>query len=85
MKAQQWVGRTEATTPSSVPLRRRPGLADESPGSTFWYTGGGNPAGALALGAGVAAAAVCVDTLSTGPVAFAAALMLRMRLVGPVE
>ncbi len=83
MKAQQWVGRTEATTPSSVPLRRGPGLPDESPGSTFWYTGGVNPACALALVAGVDAAAVCVDTLSTGP--FAAALMLRMRLVGPVE
>ncbi|CAM5299324.1 hypothetical protein SAVIM40S_03570 [Streptomyces avidinii] len=41
------------------------------------------PAGALALAAGVTAAAVCVDTLCTGPVA--AALMRRMRLIGPVE
>ncbi|MFI8338618.1 hypothetical protein ACIF8W_00805 [Streptomyces sp. NPDC085639] len=47
------------------------------------YTGGVNPAGAFALVAGATAAAVCADTLSTGPVA--AALMLRMRLVGPVE
>ncbi|MFE9561329.1 purine-cytosine permease family protein [Streptomyces sp. NPDC006487] len=44
-------------------------LTDESPGSPFWYTGGVNRAGALALTAGIAAAALCVDTLYTGPVA----------------
>ncbi|MFI5647627.1 purine-cytosine permease family protein [Kitasatospora sp. NPDC051705] len=44
-------------------------LGDESPGSAFWYRAGVNPAGALALGAGVACAALCVDTLYTGPVA----------------
>ncbi|MEV7614265.1 cytosine permease [Streptomyces sp. NPDC089799] len=44
-------------------------LTDESPGSPFWYTGGVNPAGAVALLAGAAAAALCVDTLYTGPLA----------------
>ncbi|WP_373040094.1 cytosine permease [Streptomyces sp. NRRL S-448] len=44
-------------------------LADETPGSPFWYTGGVNPAGALALAAGVSAAALCVNTLYTGPIA----------------
>jgi cytosine/uracil/thiamine/allantoin permease len=42
---------------------------DETPGSSFWYTAGVNPAGALALAAGVTAAALCVNTLYTGPVA----------------
>ncbi|MCX4775703.1 purine-cytosine permease family protein [Streptomyces sp. NBC_01264] len=46
-----------------------PALTDESPGSPFWYTGGVNLAGALALTAGIAASALCVDTLYTGPVA----------------
>ncbi|MEK9524566.1 cytosine permease [Streptomyces venezuelae] len=46
-------------------------LSDETPDSPFWYTGGVNPAGALALVAGVTAAALCVDTLYTGPVAAA--------------
>ncbi|MFF2198558.1 purine-cytosine permease family protein, partial [Streptomyces sp. NPDC058157] len=44
-------------------------LCDETPGGPFWYTGGFNRAGALALLAGVGAAALCVDTLYTGPVA----------------
>ncbi|MFD7585741.1 purine-cytosine permease family protein [Kitasatospora sp. NPDC059811] len=44
-------------------------LTDETPGSPFWYRAGVNPAGALALAAGVAGAALCVDTLYTGPVA----------------
>ncbi|MFG2291973.1 purine-cytosine permease family protein [Streptomyces sp. NPDC048603] len=44
-------------------------LTDESPGSPFWYTAGVNPAGAVALLAGAAAAALCVNTLYTGPVA----------------
>ncbi|MER6299851.1 cytosine permease [Kitasatospora sp. NPDC001539] len=44
-------------------------LTDESPGSPFWYRAGFNPAGALALAAGVATSALCVDTLYTGPVA----------------
>ncbi|MDK9498151.1 cytosine permease [Streptomyces katrae] len=44
-------------------------LCDETPAGPFWYTGGVNRAGALALLAGVAAAALCVNTLYTGPVA----------------
>ncbi|MYV74467.1 nitrate reductase [Streptomyces sp. SID1046] len=46
-------------------------LADESTGSPFWYTGGVHLAGALALVAGVGAAALCVNTLYTGPIASA--------------
>ncbi|WP_030769743.1 MULTISPECIES: purine-cytosine permease family protein [unclassified Streptomyces] len=46
-------------------------LADESPGSPYWYTGGVHLAGAFALAAGVGAAALCVDTLYTGPIASA--------------
>ncbi|WP_406056791.1 cytosine permease [Streptomyces sp. NBC_01077] len=46
-------------------------LSDETPGSPFWYTAGVNPAGALALVAGVTAAALCVNTLYTGPIAAA--------------
>ncbi|MEU3409144.1 cytosine permease [Streptomyces sp. NPDC006670] len=46
-------------------------LCDETPGSPFWYTRGFNRAGALALLAGVGAAALCADTLYTGPVAAA--------------
>ncbi|TWV46089.1 nitrate reductase [Streptomyces misionensis] len=48
-----------------------PALADESPTGRFWYTGGVNWRGALALSAGVAASALCVDTVYTGPVAAA--------------
>ncbi|ATL32666.1 purine-cytosine permease family protein [Streptomyces formicae] len=46
-------------------------LTDESPDSPFWYTGGVHRAGALAFGAGVTSAALCVNTLYTGPVAHA--------------
>ncbi|WP_055599891.1 purine-cytosine permease family protein [Streptomyces aureus] len=46
-------------------------LSDETPRSPFWYTAGVNPAGALALVAGVTAAALCVNTLYTGPIAAA--------------
>ncbi|MEU7511053.1 cytosine permease [Streptomyces sp. NPDC042898] len=46
-------------------------LGDETPGGPFWYTGGVNLAGALAVLAGVTSAALCVDTLYTGPVAAA--------------
>ncbi|MFI8997307.1 purine-cytosine permease family protein [Streptomyces sp. NPDC053542] len=48
-----------------------PALTDETPGSRFWYTGGVNWSGALALAAGVTASALCVNTLYTGPVAAA--------------
>ncbi|QEU89763.1 purine-cytosine permease family protein [Streptomyces kanamyceticus] len=46
-------------------------LTDESPDSPFWYTGGVHRAGALALVTGVTSAALCVNTLYTGPVAHA--------------
>ncbi|MFD0073854.1 purine-cytosine permease family protein [Streptomyces sp. NPDC127166] len=46
-------------------------LSDETPGSPFWFTGGVNWAGALALITGVASAALCVNTVYTGPVATA--------------
>ncbi|MGW1004231.1 purine-cytosine permease family protein [Streptomyces sp. NPDC002520] len=46
-------------------------LGDETPNSPFWYTGGVNWAGVLSLGAGVTAAALCVDTTYRGPVAAA--------------
>ncbi|AJF64284.1 purine-cytosine permease family protein [Streptomyces vietnamensis] len=46
-------------------------LSDETPGSPFWFTGGVNWAGALSLLVGVAAAALCVNTVYTGPVATA--------------
>ncbi|MFF8844217.1 hypothetical protein ACF08N_16100 [Streptomyces sp. NPDC015127] len=44
-------------------------LTDETPGSLFWYIGGVNWAGALALAAGVTTAALCVNTVYTGPIA----------------
>ncbi|MEU0851603.1 cytosine permease [Streptomyces flaveolus] len=44
-------------------------LMDETPGGPFWYTAGVNPAGALALAGGVAVAALCVNTLYSGPIA----------------
>ncbi|MFD9035277.1 purine-cytosine permease family protein [Streptomyces sp. NPDC059567] len=48
-------------------------LMDETRGSPFWYSGGVNGAGAVALGAGVTAAALCVNTVYTGPIAAALA------------
>lgn len=67
------LGPSTAVYATDILLRRcrydGPALCDESPGSPFWYTGGVNRAGALALTAGIAAAALCVDTLYTGPVA----------------
>ncbi|MHC0431434.1 purine-cytosine permease family protein [Streptomyces sp. O3] len=44
-------------------------LTDETPASPFWYTAGVNWAGAAAMAAGVTAAALCVNTLYTGPLA----------------
>ncbi|MFT4262461.1 MAG: cytosine permease [Nocardioides sp.] len=47
-------------------------LSDQSPGSRFWYAGGVNPAGALALVGGVAVTVLCcAATVYTGPVASA--------------
>jgi purine-cytosine permease-like protein len=69
------LGPSPAVYATDILLRRNryDGLAlgDESRTSPFWYTGGVNWSGALALGAGVAAAALCVDTVYTGPVALA--------------
>ncbi|MET9952550.1 cytosine permease [Streptomyces sp. NPDC006339] len=44
-------------------------LMDESRGSSFWYAGGVNVAGAVAVLGGGGVAALCVDTAYTGPVA----------------
>ncbi|MBZ4014752.1 purine-cytosine permease family protein [Streptomyces purpurogeneiscleroticus] len=67
------LGPSMAVYATDILLRRNryDGLAltDETRGSTFWYTGGVNRAGALALTAGTAAAALCVNTLYTGPLA----------------
>ncbi|MFE0171301.1 purine-cytosine permease family protein [Streptomyces sp. NPDC059002] len=69
------LGPAMALYATDIALRRNryDGLAltDESPESPFWYTGGLHRAGALALVAGVTAAALCVNTLYTGPVAHA--------------
>ncbi|MFF4043426.1 hypothetical protein [Streptomyces sp. NPDC001816] len=53
-------------------------LADDTPGSPFWYTGRVNWAGAPALAAGVASSAACVDTVHTGPVAAALGIDLAL-------
>ncbi|MFD9902804.1 purine-cytosine permease family protein [Streptomyces sp. NPDC059063] len=67
------LGPATAVYATDILLRRNrydgPTLTDETPGSPFWYTAGINPAGALALTGGVTAAALCVDTLYTGPIA----------------
>ncbi|MCP3757879.1 cytosine permease [Streptomyces sp. TBY4] len=67
------LGPSTAVYATDILLRRcrydGPALTDETPGSPFWYTGGVNWAGALALTAGIAASLLCVDTLYTGPVA----------------
>ncbi|MEU4082211.1 nitrate reductase [Streptomyces venezuelae] len=69
------IGPMTAVYATDVLLRRcrydGPALADETPGGPFWYTAGVNRAGALALVGGVTAAALCADTLYTGPVAAA--------------
>ncbi|MGW2230141.1 purine-cytosine permease family protein [Streptomyces formicae] len=69
------LGPAMALYATDIALRRNryDGLAltDESPNSPFWYTGGVHRAGALAFGAGVTSAALCVNTLYTGPVAHA--------------
>ncbi|MGW2182211.1 purine-cytosine permease family protein [Streptomyces sp. NPDC001732] len=62
---------------ADILLRRNryegPALTDETPGSAYWYTGGVNWAGAIALVTGTAAALLCVSTeLYTGPLARAA-------------
>ena len=67
------LGPAMAIYATDVLLRRNrydgPALMDETPGGPFWYTAGVNPAGAVALAGGVAVAALCVNTLYTGPIA----------------
>ncbi|CCK25252.1 putative NCS1 family transporter [Streptomyces davaonensis JCM 4913] len=69
------LGPAVAVYATDIALRRNrydgPALMDESRHSRFWYTGGVHLPGALALGAGVTAAALCVNTLYAGPVAAA--------------
>ncbi|MGW1010836.1 purine-cytosine permease family protein [Streptomyces termitum] len=54
------------------------GLADETPAGPFWYTGGFNGAGVTALLGGLAAGALCVDSVYTGPVAAAVGMDLSL-------
>jgi purine-cytosine permease-like protein len=67
------LGPSTAVYATDILLRRNryDGLAltDETPGSPFWFTGGVNLAGALALTFGTTAAALCVNTLYEGPLA----------------
>ncbi|MFI1657498.1 purine-cytosine permease family protein [Streptomyces sp. NPDC020472] len=69
------IGPLMAVYATDIVLRRNRydgrALSDETPGSPFWFTGGVNRAGALSLVVGVASAALCVNTLYTGPVASA--------------
>ncbi|GAA1045578.1 purine-cytosine permease family protein [Streptomyces murinus] len=69
------LGPSTAVYAVDIVLRRNrydgPALADESPAGPFWFTGGVNWRGALALCLGVAASALCVDTVYTGPLATA--------------
>ncbi|MEL5954093.1 cytosine permease [Streptomyces sp. CLV115] len=68
------LGPAMAVCATDIVLRRNrydgPELCDQAPGSRFWYRGGFNAAGMLALIAGTFAALLCVDTVFwTGPVA----------------
>ncbi|MFI0214015.1 purine-cytosine permease family protein [Streptomyces lydicus] len=67
------LGPTMAVYATDILLRRNRydgrTLTDETPDSPFWYTRGVNGAGALALIGGTACAALCMNTLYTGPVA----------------
>ncbi|WP_369143262.1 cytosine permease [Streptomyces sp. R44] len=69
------IGPLMAVYATDIVLRRNRydgrALSDETPGSPFWFTGGVNWAGALSLIVGVASAALCVNTVYTGPVATA--------------
>ncbi|NEA51529.1 cytosine permease [Streptomyces sp. SID10815] len=70
------LGPSMAVYATDIVLRRNrydgPALMDERPGGPFWYSGGVNRAGAIALLGGTAAAALCLDTpYCTGPVAAA--------------
>lgn len=67
------LGPSTAIYATDILLRRNRydglGLMDETPGGPYWFTAGVNMAGALALTSGTATAALCVNTLYTGPVA----------------
>lgn len=67
------LGPAMAVYATDILLRRNrydgPALMDETRDGPFWYTAGVNPAGALALAGGVTVAALCVNTLYTGPIA----------------
>lgn len=74
---------------ADVVLRRNrydgPELHRETPGSPFWFHGGVNVAGFVALLAGTAAAALCLSTTGyQGPVAKALAGADISSIVGPV-
>ena len=67
------LGPSMAVYATDIVLRRNAydgiALSDETRGSRFWFRGGFGSAGVVALLAGVVAAALCVDTVYTGPVA----------------
>ncbi|TXJ74594.1 nitrate reductase [Streptomyces lavendulae] len=69
------LGPSTAVYAVDIVLRRNrydgPALADETPTGPFWFTAGVNWRGALALCLGVAASALGVDTVYTGPLAAA--------------
>ncbi|MGD6755660.1 purine-cytosine permease family protein [Streptomyces sp. BH105] len=70
------LGPSVAIYATDIVLRRNrydgTALADESRGGPFWYRGGVNWAGALALLGGAVTSALCVNTLYfTGPIAVA--------------
>ncbi|MER8114708.1 cytosine permease [Streptomyces sp. NPDC094031] len=69
------LGPSTAVYAVDIVLRRNrydgPALADETPAGPFWFTAGVNWRGALALCLGVAASALGVDTVYTGPLAAA--------------
>ncbi|MBO1330820.1 cytosine permease [Streptomyces sp. VRA16 Mangrove soil] len=69
------LGPSVAVYATDIVLRRNRydgvALSDETPNSPFWYRGGVNWAGACSLAAGVGSAALCVNTLYTGPIAAA--------------
>ncbi|NUR86441.1 MAG: nitrate reductase, partial [Nonomuraea sp.] len=63
------LGPSMAVYAADIVLRRNrydgPALTDETRGGPFWYRGGVNWAGAVALTGGTLAAALCVNTLYT--------------------
>lgn len=67
------LGPSMAIYATDIVLRRNSydgiALSNETRSSRFWFRAGFSPAGAGALLAGVVAAALCVDTVYTGPVA----------------